>query len=95
MIINSYKVLHDLFINRAAHYADRPVTILGQEILDLKTSLVMAPYGPYWKAQRRLADKFLAKSELNQYEMRLIRESCHMIMRLHKDTTNIKGEVRL
>jgi hypothetical protein len=54
IIVNSPKVTVDLLEKRSIIYSDRPVLMMGSEIVGWKNTLALTPYGPRFRAFRKL-----------------------------------------
>ncbi|KAI0315767.1 cytochrome P450 [Amylostereum chailletii] len=66
--LNSQKVINDLFEKRGNIYSDRPFLPFAVEGCDMKRSPALMPYGPEWRACRKIQNVGLSPSAVKQYQ---------------------------
>ncbi|KAI0666405.1 cytochrome P450 [Trametes maxima] len=69
LVLNSLKVINDLFEKRASIYSDRPSFTVVGELMGLGQSMPLLPYDDDWRAQRKLAHAALSPSAVKQYHL--------------------------
>ncbi|KAF7355007.1 hypothetical protein MSAN_01416200 [Mycena sanguinolenta] len=68
IIIGSAKVAVDLLDKRSAIYSDRPVCMMGGELVGWKNTLVLLPYGDRFRRFRRLFHNIIgSRSAMKQF----------------------------
>ncbi|KAF8211494.1 cytochrome P450 [Mycena galopus ATCC 62051] len=68
IILGSAKVAVDLLDKRSAIYSDRPVCVMGGELVGWKNTLVLLPYGDRFRRFRRLFHNIIgSRSAIKQF----------------------------
>ncbi|KAN0067997.1 cytochrome protein, partial [Elaphomyces granulatus] len=65
--IGSYEVAHDLLEKRKDIYDTRPRLVVSGECISKGMHSALLPYGPQWKAHRRLISQFLSNRQTRSY----------------------------
>ncbi|EMD36301.1 hypothetical protein CERSUDRAFT_65977 [Gelatoporia subvermispora B] len=67
MVLNDLDTINDLFGARAASYSHRPTSVSGGVLMGFGESMILLPYGPEWRAHRRLAHVALGPAQIKEY----------------------------
>ncbi|EMD36320.1 hypothetical protein CERSUDRAFT_52252 [Gelatoporia subvermispora B] len=67
IVLNELSAINDLLENRAAIYSHRPESVSGGVLMGFSKSMILLPYGPEWRAHRKLARMALGPTQLKEY----------------------------
>ncbi|KAF8314415.1 cytochrome P450 [Clavulina sp. PMI_390] len=82
IILNSLEAINDLLVKRSSIYSDRPRAVMAGKIMGVGRTTPLAPYGDYWRAQRRLWHEHLGKKATLNYSDFISQESKASCFRL-------------
>ena len=71
MSLNSLETINDLFDKRGNIYSDRPPLIFGGELVGAGKLISLLPYGPQWRAHRKLAQAGFSAAAVKKYHSTL------------------------
>ena len=57
IIINDPKIAFELLRDRSAIHSSRPYQVFSNDVVGLKNATAVAPYGDYWRMQRKIMTK--------------------------------------
>ncbi|CAE6417965.1 unnamed protein product, partial [Rhizoctonia solani] len=82
VILNSVNIATDLLDRRSINYSDRPYlrVICDSRLFDWGNNIVMLPYGPWWKKQRRIMHEVL-KPSANTRNFALFEREAHALLK--------------
>ncbi|OCH86990.1 cytochrome P450 [Obba rivulosa] len=68
LVLNILEAINELFDRRASNYFHRPASVVGGELMHLnEQSMIFMPYGPEWRAHRKLAHAALNPAQVKGY----------------------------
>ncbi|GAB1523262.1 cytochrome P450 family protein [Rhizoctonia solani] len=96
IVINSVEVAEELMDKRSETYSGRPYlrVVVDPELLDWEGGIIMLPYGPRWKKQRRIMHELLKPSANTNNFALFERETHGLLKRLLVNTENFEKEFR-
>ncbi|XP_035686088.1 cytochrome P450 2J1-like [Branchiostoma floridae] len=53
VVLNSYSAIHEALVKKAEDFSDRPVFYSFKQTGFLDNGIILLPYGPFWKHQRK------------------------------------------
>ncbi|KAH8895362.1 putative cytochrome P450 [Thozetella sp. PMI_491] len=89
VVLNNYKDVEELLERRGNIYSSRPPSYIAQELIypgDLH--ILMNPYGPTWRAQRRATNLLLAPRAFDELLPRLEAPTTQCIIDILRDPAN-------
>ncbi|KAI0347360.1 cytochrome P450 [Trametopsis cervina] len=94
VVLNDLKTINDLFDKRSATYSCRPVFTVAK-LMGLHDGIPLMPYGPRWRASRRLAHRALAPSAASKYFQVQEQISALLVIDILTDPENLFKLVRM
>lgn len=67
LVLNSMEAIKDLLEKKSRIYSDRPIFTVVGTMMGLGQSLPLLPYGPRWRACRKLAHVALSPTAVAKY----------------------------
>ncbi|KAI0086254.1 cytochrome P450 [Irpex rosettiformis] len=95
IILNSARQATAMLDKRSSIYSDRPVSPMGGELVGLKDTLIMAPYGPQSREHRRYIRQSIgSKTPMERHHAVIIGENREFLKRLLGSHQGVAAEIR-
>ncbi|EKM56473.1 uncharacterized protein PHACADRAFT_253615, partial [Phanerochaete carnosa HHB-10118-sp] len=95
VILNSAKDAVALLDKRSNIYSDRPVLIMGGELVGWSSTLALSPYGERFREHRRFIARFIGGKAQMERHLRLIEcETKNFLKRMLKRPEGVAGNIR-
>ncbi|KIK55702.1 hypothetical protein GYMLUDRAFT_230770 [Collybiopsis luxurians FD-317 M1] len=92
LIVNSTKVVSDLFERRSSIYSSRPQAVMLGELMGFGDSLPFRAYDEGWKIQRKLINKALQPNDVSRFHSKLL-FSTHDLLRVLAKSNDITKDL--
>lgn len=95
VILNSAKDAVALLDKRSSIYSDRPVLVMGGELVGWANTLALSPYGERFREYRRLIAKFIGGKTQMERHLGLVEwETKNFLNRMLKNPEDVAGNIR-
>jgi len=95
IILNSSNAAFDLLDKRSAIYSNRPVLMMGGEIVGWNRSLALTQYGPRFREYRKFMSKFVGtRASMENFAGLQERETAKFLARAMTDPGSLVQQIR-
>jgi len=95
IILNSHKAAVDLLDKRSATYSDRPVLMMGGEIVGWSRSLVLTRYGPRFREVRKHLNRVIGtRASMGRFTPLQEKETAKFVARVTADPGSLVRQIR-
>ena len=95
IILNSSKVAIDLLDKRSAIYSNRPIIMMGGEIVGWNRSLALTQYGPRFREFRKFMGKLVGSRASTERFVPLVeKETAKFVARVMTDPGSLVHQIR-
>jgi len=95
IILNSHKAAVDLLDKRSATYSDRPVLMMGGEIVGWSQSLVLTRYGPRFREVRKHLSRLIGtRASVERFAPLQEKETAKFVARVMADPGSLVHQIR-
>ncbi|KAK0190089.1 cytochrome P450 [Armillaria mellea] len=95
VVINSAQAAIDILDKKGAIYSDRPIMGMIGELMGVKNSLVLLPYGARFRKQRRLVRHRLSDhAAMNQFSLIVEHETGRLLRRLFAKPEHFSDQIQ-
>ncbi|KAE9390448.1 cytochrome P450 [Gymnopus androsaceus JB14] len=84
IILNTLEAATELFERRSATYSSRPPLTMLNDLIGWKWAFVGMPYGPEWKACRKLFTTMFNPNNADQHEPQELKAARNFLLNLHE-----------
>ncbi|KAJ3832187.1 cytochrome P450 [Lentinula raphanica] len=89
IILNSLEAATELLERRSGIYSSRPKFRMLNDVIGWKWSFVFMPYGPEWKAHRKLVTNMFNPNNPDEHEPRELKATRLLLLKLHKSPEDL------
>ena len=95
VILNSSKAAVDLLDKRSVIYSDRPIVVMGGEIVGWNRSLALTQYGPRFRDYRKYMSKLIGtRAGMERFTPLQERETAKFVARVMADPGSLVHQIR-
>ena len=95
IILNSSKTAVDILDKRSATYSDRPVLMMGGEIIGWNRSLALTQYGPRFREFRKFMSRLIGtRTSMEKFAPLQERETAKFLARIMVDPGSLVHQIR-
>ncbi|PBK88008.1 cytochrome P450 [Armillaria gallica] len=95
VVINSAQTAIDILDKKGAFYSDRPIMGMIGELMGFKNWLVLLPYGPRFRNQRRLVRQQLSShAAMKQFSLIVEHETGRLLRRLSAKPEHLSDQIQ-
>ena len=95
VILNSSKAAVDLLDKRSAIYSNRPIVVMGGEIVGWNRSLALTQYGPRFRDYRKYMSKLIGtRASMERFTPLQERETAKFVARVMADPGSLAHQIR-
>ena len=95
IILNSSKAAIDLLDKRSATYSDRPILMMGGEIVGWNRSLALTQYGPRFREYRKFMNRFVGtRASMENFAPLQEKETAKFLARVMADPGSLIQQTR-
>ncbi|KAE9394855.1 cytochrome P450, partial [Gymnopus androsaceus JB14] len=94
IILNTLEAATELLERRSATYSSRPPLTMLNDLMGWKWAFVFMPYGPEWKARRKLFTTMFNPNNADQHEPQELKATRNFLLRLHENPEQYATLVR-
>ncbi|PFH47781.1 hypothetical protein AMATHDRAFT_87514 [Amanita thiersii Skay4041] len=94
VILNSLKVINDLFEKRSTIYSDRPRMIMANELMGWDWDLVHMPYSDRWRQHRRVFHQQFQSRAIPEYHPVLRHAAANFVLNLFASPKDFRDHIR-
>jgi len=95
IILNSSKAAFDLLDKRSATYSNRPILMMGGEIVGWNRALGLTQYGPRFREYRKFMSRFVGtRASMENFALLQERETAKFVARVMADPGSLVEQIR-
>lgn len=95
IILNSSKPAVDLLEKRSAIYSNRPIVMMGGEIVGWNKSLALTQYGPRFREFRKFVSKLIgSRASTDRFTPLVEKETAKFVARVMTDPGSLVHQIR-
>ena len=95
IILNSSKTAIDLLDKRSAIYSNRPILMMGGEIIGWKQTMALVQYGPQFREYRKFVGKWIGtRASTERFAPLMEKESAKFLARVTADPDSLVHQIR-
>lgn len=95
IILNSSKAAVELLDKRSAIYSDRPVLMMGGEIVGWKRTLALTQYGPRFREFRKFVGRWIgSRASMEKFMPLQEKETAKFVARVMSDPGSLVHQIR-
>ena len=94
VILNSSKAAVDLLDKRSSTYSNRPVIMLGGEIVGWNRSLGLMQYGPRFRELRKYLSKSMTRASVEKFAPVQEKETAKFLARAMRDPGSLAQHIQ-
>ena len=95
IVLNSSKAAVDILDKRSTNYSDRPIVMMGGEIVGWNQALALIQYGPRFRESRKYATKFMGtRASVEKFVPLQEKETAKFVARVMADPGSLVNQIR-